>query len=92
MYRFRNPSVDIAGLSLAITLAISPPSIAQSDISPGTANPPPVDQPGMGAGAPDDQSPMDASPPSDENAGQTPPDASTPDDGTKKNEGAPDPD
>jgi len=46
----------------------------------------------MGAGAPDDQSPMSASPPSDENAGQTPPDASTPDDGTKKNEGIPDPD
>jgi len=92
MYRFRNPSLDIAGLSLAITLAISLPSIAQSDTSPGAANPPPVDQPGMGAGAPDDQSTMDASPLSDEGAGQTPPDASTPDDGTKNNEGAPDPD
>jgi hypothetical protein len=92
MYRFSTSSFAVSGLGLAIALAISPPSIAQSDTGTDAGNAPSGDQPGMGGGMQDEHTPVDAQP-SGEGAEQAPPpDTSSPDDTTKKNERPPDPD
>ena len=99
MYRPWSPSFAVAGLALAMTLAILGPSYAQrSDdgTGAGAGNSPPIDEPGGRSALPDAARQMRAPPMPTEGArqaapDQTPPETTAPDDSTKK-EGPPDPD
>ena len=82
MYRSDTSLLAIAGLALAITLAIIGPSNAQGGedgIGAVAGIAPPIEDNSMGAAAPDAASPMDAPPvpPPDEGAGQAAPEPET---------------
>jgi hypothetical protein len=100
MYRSTSSLFATAGLALALTFAISSPSNAQrSDdgTGAGSGNSPPIDDPRAGTAMPDTTTPIDAPPTSpDDGVGQAAPapspDQSPSDDGTKKDDGPPNPD